>query len=295
MEKQDQIEKYFAYDKKVLITCADTTNLVEKARQVHDLSPTVTAAFGRLLTMTELMAANDEKTHKLTIQVKGNGPIGTMLTTMNHFPEVKGYITNPLVELPVTQEGKIDVAGAVGKQGYLNVIKDIGLKEPYIGMTPIVSGELAEDFANYYGISEQKPSAVALGVLVSKEGVKRSGGYLITPMPDAKEEEISKIESHIFQAGSISKMLETGLSLQEIVRRVTGDEKIQKLGESIFPSYRCDCSKKIMEQALVSIGKEELEQMIEEEQKAELVCHFCHEKYFFSKSELENLLENTKK
>ena len=168
---QDKIMKFLAYDGKISVVCTSTTEVVEKARQIHDLSPVATAAFGRLLTISAIMGQEmKNKEDKLTIQLKGNGPIGTMLTTANNFPRVKGYVANPYVDLPLNEFGKLDVGGAVGQDGYINVIKDIGLKDPYIGISPLVSGEIAEDFANYFETSEQKQTAVALGVLVDKNG-----------------------------------------------------------------------------------------------------------------------------
>ena len=189
----DKIIKALAHNGKISITCINSTKLVEEARKIHDLSPVTTAAFGRLLTIVAIMGNEmKNKKDKLTVQVKGNGPIGTMLVTANNVPTVKGYVSEPHVDLPLNEFGKLDVGKAVGDEGYINVIKDIGLKEPYIGISPLVSGEIAEDFVNYFVNSEQRQSAVALGVLVDKNGVKSAGGYLITPMPDATEEEIGK-------------------------------------------------------------------------------------------------------
>lgn len=289
----DKIIKFLAYDKKISVICADTTQLVEKARKTHDLSPVVTAAFGRLLTIAALIGNEmKNKTDKLTIQVKGNGPIGTMLVTSNSNPTVKGYVSNPIVNIPLNDIGKLDVAGAVGNTGFINVIKDIGLKKPYIGVSPIISGELAEDFAEYFAKSEQKNTAVALGVLVNKNGVKSAGGYLITPMPDATLEEISKIEQSIFKAGAISKMLDKNLSLLEIAKKVTGDENIEVIEDEINPKYECDCSKEQMSNNLSTLSEIVIKEMIEEDEKAELICHFCNKKYNFSKEELEIILKN---
>ena len=233
--------------------------------------------------------------NKLTIQMKGNGPLGTMLTTADNFPRVKGYVTNPIVDLPLNDIGKLDVGGAVGNAGFINIIKDIGLKEPYVGISPLISGEIAEDFAEYFAKSEQKNTAVALGVLVDKNGVKSAGGYIITPMPDATEEEISKIEQSIFKAGAISKMLDQNLSLIEIAKKVTGDENVKIIEENITPIYECDCSKEHMADGLATLNKDVLKEMIEEDGKAEIVCHFCNKKYDFNKDELENILEEKDK
>ena len=288
---EDKIIKALAHNGKISITCANTTKLVEEARKIHDLSPVATAAFGRLLTIASIMG-NEMKNQKdkLTVQVKGNGPIGTMLVTANNIPQVKGYVADAHVDLPLNEFGKLDVGEAVGHEGYINVIKDIGLKEPYIGVSPLVSGEIAEDFANYFANSEQRQSAVALGVLVDRNGVKSAGGYLITPMPDATEEEISKVEQAIFKAGAMSKMLDENLSLEEIAKKVTGDENIEILEDNIIPEYKCDCSKEHMKDALISIGKKDLEEILKEDGKAELMCHFCNKKYTFTKEELEEMI-----
>lgn len=292
----DQIIKFLAHNQKISVICADTTELVEKARKTHDLSPVVTAAFGRMLTITAIMGAEMKNVKdKLTVQIKGNGPIETMVATTNNFPKVKGYVANPQIDIPLNEFGKLDVGGAVGYQGYINVIKDIGLKDPYIGISPLTSGEIADDFANYFVNSEQRNSAVALGVLVDKNGVKSAGGYLINPMPDATEEEISKVEQAIFKAGAMSKMLDQELSLQEIAQKITDDDNVEIIEENIIPIYECDCSKEHMADGLATIGKEELQNIIDTDGQAELVCHFCNKKYQFSKQELEDIKGNIDK
>ena len=282
----DKIVKFLAYDGKVSVICAKTTNMVDDARKTHDLSPLATAALGRTITMAAIMGTEMKNTQdKLTLQIKGSGPIGMMVAVANNFPKVKAFVGNPHVDLPLNDIGKLDVGNAVGSEGYINVIKDIGMKEPYIGVSPLVSGEIAEDFANYFVNSEQRESAIALGVLVDKNGVKSSGGYLIQLMPGSTEEEISKIEQAVFKAGAISKMLDEELTLTQIAKKITGDENIQT------PIYECDCSKEHMKDALATIGKEELKDIIEKEGKAELVCHFCNKKYEFSKEELEQIIK----
>lgn len=289
---EDKITKFLAYNGKISIVCINTTNLVEKARKIHDLSPVATAAFGRLLTITALMGQEmKNKEDKLTIQIQGNGPIGTMLTTANNSPKVKGYVANPYVDLPLNEFGKLDVGGAVGIDGYINVIKDIGLKEPYVGVSPLTSGEIADDFTNYFVNSEQTRTAVALGVLVNKDGVKRAGGYIINSMPDATDEEIANIEKSIFEAGAISKMLDEGLSLLEIAKKVTGDKNVKVIEDIKTPVYECDCSKERMLEGLATLDKNTIKEIIEEDGKAEVVCHFCNKKYEFSKEELEEILE----
>lgn len=295
MQSSDKIKKFLAYEGRVSVTCAETTQLVEKARETHDLSPVVTAAFGRMLTISVIMGTEmKSEKDKLTVQIKGNGPIGMMVATVNNFPRVKGYVLNPKIDIPLNEDGKLDVGSAVGQEGYINVIKDIGLKEPYIGICPLMSGEIAEDFANYFVNSEQRNSAVALGVLVNQDGVKSSGGYLINPMPDATEKDISRIEQAIFKAGAISKMLNQNLSLEEIAKKITGDEKIEVIEENIIPVYECDCTKEHMANGLASIGREELQEIIEKDEKAELVCHFCNKRYEFNKKELEEIVKDIK-
>lgn len=294
MENNDRIIKMLAYDGRVSIVCANTTSLVENARRIHDLSPVATAAFGRALTITSLMAVNmKNENDKLTVQIKGNGPIGGMVIVSNNFPKLKGYVQNPIVDLPL-KNGKLDVGGAIGKEGYLNIIKDIGLKDPYIGMVPLVSGEIAEDFATYFAKSEQTNTAVNLGVLVDANGVRKSGGYIVSPMPDATEDDLFILENRIKEAKPISQMLDENMSLLDIAKDLTGDEKVQIIEENIMPFYECDCSKEKIEKGLISLGKEELQDIINTQVNIETVCHFCNKKYTFNKEELQKLLEDIK-
>ena len=260
MENNDRIIKFLAYNGKVSIICANTTYLVESARNLHDFSPVVTAAFGRVITIASMMAINmKDLDNNLTIQVKGDGPIGNIVVSANCFPKLKGYVQNPTVDIPLNKDGKLDVSGAVGKSGFLNIIKDLGLKEPYIGMVPLISGEIAQDFTNYFATSEQTPTVVSLGVLVNKDVVSKSGGYLLNLMPDATESEIKKIEESIKNIEPISKMLDNNMSLEEIAKRVTGDENVKIIEENIIPVYECDCSKERFKRGLTTLGKEELE------------------------------------
>ena len=293
MENNDRIIKFLAYDGRVSIICANTTNLVEKARITHDLSPVAVAALGRTLTISSIMAINmKNKTDKLTVQIKGNGPLGGIVVVGNNLAKVKGYVANPLVDMPLNKFGKLDVGGAVGKDGFLNVIKDIGLKEPYIGMVPLVSGEIAEDFTNYFSVSEQTNTAVALGVLVGKDGVKSSGGYVVTPMPDATEDDLFILENRIKEAKPISKMLDENMSLKDIAIDITGDENVKVIDDDITPVYECDCSKEKIERGLIAIGKEELQDIINTQGNINTVCHFCNKEYNFTKQELEKLLSD---
>lgn len=288
----DKIQKFLAYNGKINITCVETTNLVEEARKLHDLSPVATATLGRVLTMGALMASGfKSEEDSVTLQIRANGPIGGVTVTAEADGKVRGYVANPQVEVPLREDGKLNVGEAVGNDGFLYVIKDIGLREPYIGMSKLVSGEIAEDFANYYYASEQKNTAVALGVLVNKDGVKKAGGFIVSAMPDATEDELFILENRLKEAMPISKMLEENMSLLEIAKDITGDINIQILKqEEKEPRYECSCSKEKMARGLQTIGKEELEKIIEEDKKAETVCQFCNKKYEFSEEELKSLI-----
>ena len=293
--------KFLAYNKKVSVMCIDTTELVEQIRKIHDLTPTVTAAAGRVVTVAAMMAYLETKeiTDNITIQIKGTGPIGSIVAVAGleneKLANVKMYVQNPHVELPLKPNGKIDVGGAVGNQGYLNVIKQNELTNSnYNGLIPLVSGEIAEDFTEFFAKSEQKPTALSLGVLVNKDGVKRAGGYIINPMPDATEEEISKIEEAIKKAKPISEMLDDGMTLEEIAKIVTGDENIETLEQDLDVIYKCNCSKEKIESGIISLGKEELTKIIEEDGMLEAECHFCHQKYQFSLEELKEIEKGAK-
>lgn len=293
MECKDKITKFLAYNGRVSIICANTTDLVEKARITHDLSPVATAALGRTLTISSIIAIGmKDKNDNLTIQIKGNGPLGGIVVVSNNTPKLKGYVVNPRLDIPLTKNGKLDVGGAVGKEGYLNIIKDIGLKDPYIGMVPLVSGEIAEDFTNYFLTSEQTNTAVALGVLVNATGVKSSGGYVVSPMPDATEDDLFILENRIKEAKPISKMLDENMTLKEIAIDITGDKNIQIIEDNIAPIYECDCSKEKIEKGILTLGKKELQNIIEEQENIETVCHFCNKKYNFNKEELQKIIDN---
>lgn len=292
---KNEIKKFLAYNGRVSITCAMTTELVDEARKIHDLTPVSTAALGRLLTMATIMGSDlKDEEDNITLQIKGNGPIGTMVAVVNGAMKVKGTVGNPYVDIPLNEFGKLDVGMAVGNDGFLNVIKDLGLKKPYIGIVPLSSGEIAEDFARYFTESEQTKSAVALGVLVNKDGVKSAGGYLVSAMPDATDEDITNLEKNIFEAGAISRMLDEGLSLYEIARKITGDKDVKIIQENIEAKYECDCTEEKMKKALSTIGKKQLKEILEEDGKAEMTCHFCNKKYTVSKEELENMIKNLK-
>ena len=292
---ENKITKFLAYNKRVAVMCLDTTELVEEIRQIHDLTPTTTAALGRVATVSTMMAHLNlkETTDNLTIQIKGNGPIGTIVSICElddlRTATIKICADNSKVELPLKENGKIDVGGAVGNSGYLNVIRENELtKGKYNGIIPLVSGEIAEDFTEFFAKSEQKPTALALGVLVDKNGVKRAGGYIINPLPDATDEDITKIEQAISNSKPISEMLDENSSLEEIAKIVTGDENIEMLKKDLQVKYKCNCSREKFERGIKSLGKEEVQKIIEEDGKIDTECNFCHKKYHFSKENLEN-------
>ena len=288
---EDYIVRAMAADNQIRAFAITSRNIVETARQHHNTSPVATAALGRCLTMAVLMSSNTkEEEDSLTLQIKGNGPIGSIIVTSDSNLKVKGYVANPAVDVPLRKDGKLDVGTAVGKDGFLYVIKDIGLKEPYVGMSKLVTGEIAEDFANYYYISEQKNTAVALGVLVDKNGVKSAGGFIVTSMPDATEDELFILENRLKEAKPISQMLDEKMSLLDIAKDITGDENIKVLKDERKPEYKCNCSKEKMKAALKTVGKEELTKILEEDKKAEIVCHFCNKKYEFSEEDLKKIM-----
>lgn len=292
---QSRMIKCLAYEGKVSIKCIDSTSIVEEARKIHDLSPVTTAALGRMLTIGSLMGSNlKEDDDQITLQIKSNGPIDTMIVVSDKYANVKGYIKNPNVDIPLKSNGKLDVGSAVGKDGMLYITKDIGLKEPYVGLTKLVSGEIAEDFAEYFAKSEQIPTAIALGVLVDKNGVKSAGGYIVQAMPDATEQDISNLEKNLSTIPPISKLLEQNKSLEEIAELISGDDKLLIFEYANSPEYKCDCERSRIEKGLISIGKKELENIINTDGKAEVICRFCKKAYNFSKEDLEKLKNECK-
>lgn len=282
-----------AIDKKenIRLFVAVTTNMVEKARKIHNTSPTATAALGRTLTAAVMMGAMMKNpTDKLTLRINGGGPIGTILAVADNKGKVKGYVGYPYADLPSRKDGKLDVGGVVGKQGTLTVIVDYGLKEPYVGQTNLVSGEIAEDLATYYVVSEQQPSAVGLGVLVDRDiTVRAAGGYILQLMPNVPDEDINVIEKAISKMEPVSKLVDMGLSPEEIMEKLVGSFEMRILDKTDV-EYKCDCSRERIENILISLGKEELQDMIEKDGKGEVICHFCNTKYNFTKEELQELL-----
>jgi len=265
--------------------------MVEEARRIHGLSRVCTAALGRTLMMTAIMAADlKNETDSLTAILKGNGPAGSLVCTGRYGALVKGYIQNGAVELPPTPAGKLDVSGAVGQRGKLTVVRDLSLREPYVGECALASGEIAEDFAQYYAVSQQTPSLVYLGVRVKPDTGKvlAAGGVLIQPLPGCPEEDIQFLQERAQAIAGLTRRLEEGQALEAALFEALGERPA--IEGRIIPRWECDCSRQRTEQALIALGREELHDMIEEDGGAELTCHFCLRRYQFSADDLTALL-----
>ncbi len=283
-------------DKTFRIFAVKSTEVVDEARRNHQTSPTASAALGRTLTvglMMGYMMKNDKD--KLTIKINGGGPVGTILITADNKGNVKGYVDNPTADVERKASGKLDVGALVGTNGKITVIKDIGLKEPYIGTSDIVTGEIAEDLALYYFLSEQTSSAIAAGVLVNPDtSIKSAGGLIVQPLPDISDEGIKRLEDMFANMKSVSEYFDTEKDIEEIVDEIFEGFEI-KITEKIPVQFNCDCSNERIDGVLVSLGKEELKKIIEEDKKAEITCTFCNKKYKYNKEQLENLMETIKK
>ncbi len=290
---RDYIVRATAADAQIRAFAATTKNLVEEMRKIHNTSPVATAALGRLLTGGAMMGAMMKgEEDLLTLQVKGDGPIGGMTVTADSKGNVKGYANRVRILLPASANGKLDVGRAVGK-GSLRVIKDMGLKEPYVGQTILQTGEIAEDLTYYFAASEQVPSSVGLGVLMEKDNtVKQAGGFIIQLMPFAEEEVIAGLESSLQRFASVTETLEAGNSPEQMLEMLLAGMSMQ-IVDTMDTGYRCDCSKKRVERAIISIGRKEIEEMIAEGKEVEAGCHFCNKNYRFTVEELKGMLVHT--
>ena len=279
----------------IRVVAADTTALCNRAQKIHKMSPTAAAALGRTLTAAAIMGSMLKSADdSLTIQLNGGGPIGKVVAVGDGNANVKGYVGNPLVDLPLNEKGKLDVGGAIGRDGMLGIIRDLGLKEPYVGQVPLVNGEVAEDLTQYYATSEQLPTAVALGVLVDVDyTIKAAGGFILQVLPGAYDEDIDNVEKTIASISSVTEMLSNGKKPEDIVEQLLSDYEIEYF-DNVPTKYMCDCSRDRTDRALISLGKDELTKIIEEDGKAEITCHFCDNVYKYTKEELEELLENAK-
>ncbi len=288
---QDYIVRALSKDGYVKAMAISSTFMVERARKIHKTTPTATAALGRLLTVTSMMG-NLQKVENgaLTLQIKGGGPLGTLLATSDATGNVRGYVHNPGITLLEKYAGKLDVGGAVGTDGMLTVIRDLQMKEPYIGSVQLVSGEIADDITAYFAQSEQTPTACALGVLVDvDQSVKVAGGYLIQLLPGAPEEIIDKIEAGIQKAGAVTPMLSQGLTPEEILDRVMEAFELEFL-ESTPVEYRCYCSREKVTKTLITIGKKDLREIVDEGKPITIECQFCDTVYKFTTEDVEELL-----
>ena len=286
--KGDRVIRLQLMDGQARVLFMETTAMVQRAADIHNATPVCTAALGRLMTGTAMLGVmmKGEK-ESVTVTIKGGGPMGTLVAVANH-GNLKAYADNPQVELPPREDGKLDVGRAVGHEGRMSVVKDLGLREPYIGQSELISGELGLDFANYFTSSEQQPSLVALGVLVSGDAVLKAGGLLIQPLPGCSEETLSALELRSPMFADISREM-TMASMEELLDGWFRGLKPEVLEEGPL-SYKCDCSRERMERALISLGRRELNTIIAEDTGAELGCHFCHNHYAFTTEELKELL-----
>ena len=289
-EYRDYVVRATAAEGYIRAFAATTRDLTERARALHNTSPVATAALGRLLTagaMMGLMMKGDKDI--LTIQIKGDGPLGGLTVTADSKGRVKGYADQPAVLIPANSRGKLDVGGAIGK-GYLTVIKDLGLKEPYSGRVELQTGEIGDDLTYYFAASEQVPSSVGLGVLMEKNNtVRQAGGFILQLMPGTSEEIIGKLEEKLRTVTSVTDMLEEGCTPEMILERLLGDLELE-INDRAPAEFFCNCSRDRVAKALISIGEKELTSMIKEGKPVELVCHFCSRKYQFSVAELEEML-----
>ena len=282
-------------DGAIRIFVAVTTDLVNEAQRLHDTSPVATAALGRTLTVAALMGQGlKNDTDSVTIQFRGDGPLGNMVAVTDSKSRVRGYVVNPYVDLPLNEKGKLDVGGAVGR-GYLHIIRDLSLKEPYSGQVPIISGEIAEDVTYYYAKSEQIPTAIGLGVLVGTDNkAVCAGGFMLQLMPEATEDVAAKIEDRMQEIMPITEMLENGMTAEDILFYLTDGFDMLVHNETVEPKYECKCSQKRMHDAVISVGKQELRKIIEEDGKCEVECQFCNSKFVFDKAQLEEMYEKAK-
>ena len=291
---KDYIVRATAAEGQIRAFAITSRELVETARQDHNTSPVATAALGRLLSAGAMMGVmmKGEK-DVLTLQIRCNGPIGGLTVTADSHGNVKGFVENPDVMLPPNAKGKLDVGGALDL-GFLSVIKDLGLKEPYVGQTELKTGEIAEDLTYYFATSEQVPSAVGLGVLMEKDNtVKQAGGFIIQLMPFAEEEVIEKLEKNLAQVSGVTKLLDEGRTPEQILEVLLGDMDLE-IQDTIPTQYYCNCSKERVEKAIVSIGRKEINDMIQDGKPIEVKCHFCNTAYEFSIEDLKQIIKRSK-
>lgn len=288
----DYLVKSLAFDGQIRAYAVDATETVSTAQKLHDTWSAASAALGRSLVGTLLLAsASLQGDETMTVKINGNGPVGGIVVDGNANGTVKGYVQNPHVHLPLNDKHKIDVKGAVGTEGFLAVTKDLGLKEPFTGQVPLVSGELGEDFTYYLAKSEQIPSSVGLSVFVNSDNsIETAGGFMIQVMPGAKEETISQIEKRLAEIPMVSEMMRDGKKPEDILNEILGAENV-KILDKMPVSYRCDCSRERFLGVLTSLPTDQLQEMADEDHGAEAVCHFCGKKYQFTEDELRKIIK----
>ena len=285
-----RLTRAISADGSVMAMAIDSTDIAARIEEIHHTSAVVTAALGRLATAASMMGVMLKgEGDSVTVRVDADGPAGVLIAVADSRGFVKAYVENPVVELPLNARGKLDVAGAVGRNGYLRVIKDLGLKEPYSGQVPLISGELAEDVTQYYAVSEQTPTVCGLGVLVNPDlTVRAAGGFLVQLLPFADDTAIDQLEHNVKAIPPASAMIDQGMQPAEICEKLLEGLSPQIL-DDYLPAYRCDCSRERVERAVISLGKAQLDQLIEEDHGAELSCHFCGKRYAFSEQELRQI------
>lgn len=288
-----KIVRYMSNDGTLVVTAVDTTDIVNRAEQIHKTSAVTSAALGRLLTGASMMGnmlKGDDQT--LTLRLNGGGPSGAVVAVSDSSGNVRGYVMNPVVELPLNNKGKLDVAGAVGTDGSLTVLKDLGMKEPYVGQTPIVSGEIAEDITQYFAVSEQTPTVCALGVLVNPDlTIRAAGGFMIQLLPFAPEEVISSVERCVQGINkSVTEMMVSGLTVYDICHEILPEFDLELLDEGEV-AYKCNCSTERVTRALISLGKDELEDLANDEE-TEICCQFCDKKYRLTSAQIRQLISS---
>ena len=290
----DYMIRATAADGQIRAFAATTKEMVESAKNAHNTSPIATAALGRLMTAAAMMGSDLKgEGELLTLRIEGDGPIGGLLVTADGKGDVKGYAFNPDVMLPPNAQGKLDVGGSLGL-GVLSVIKDIGLKEPYVGQTQLITGEIAEDLTYYFATSEQVPSSVALGVLMNKDNtVRQAGGFIIQLMPFCDEKVIEKLEQRLAEVNSVTAFLDEGLTPEQILEKLLGDMDLV-INDTVPTQFYCNCSRERVSKALIAVGRKELNEMIQEAKPVELKCHFCNSAYEFSTEDLKELLRKSK-
>ena len=291
MEMGDYLVRGLGFNGSVRAFAVDTTQTVAEAQRRHMTWPTASAALGRAMTGGVMLGAMLKGDNKITIKIDGGGPLGALLVDSDARGGVRGYVTNPQTHFELNEKGKLDVRRAVGTEGMLSVVKDLGMRENFTGQTPIVSGEIAEDFTYYFAVSEQVPSSVGLGVLVDTDNsVIAAGGFIVQLMPNTDDETITKIEQRLSNIEPVSTMIQRGLSPEEILEQVLGKDNIQIL-EKMPVSFDCNCSKERFAKGILGLGQAEIREMIEEDKMAEAQCHFCLETYRYSEEELEAFID----